>query len=137
MLFRSNRISVFVGQSGVGKSSLVNVLLPGVEQAVAALSEATTKGVHTTTTARLFHFAGGGDLIDSPGIREFALWHMDRENVAQGFIEFRPFLGHCRFRDCRHEQEPGCALLDAVAQGAIAERRLMSYRYIVESLASR
>lgn len=126
--------SVFVGQSGVGKSSLVNTLLPGTDLRVGALSELTDKGTHTTTTARLFHLPSGGSLIDSPGIREFGLWHMRREQVEQGFREFRPHLGHCRFRDCRHRSEPGCALLEAVAGGAVSQRRLESYRRIVASL---
>jgi ribosome biogenesis GTPase len=126
--------SVFVGQSGVGKSSLVNTLLPGVDLRVGALSELTNKGTHTTTTAQLFHLPSGGSLIDSPGIREFGLWHMSRAQVEQGFREFRPHLGHCRFRDCKHREEPGCAILEAAAAGAISAPRLDSYRRIVESL---
>ena len=126
--------SVFVGQSGVGKSSLVNVLLPGVDTRVGALSEATGKGTHTTTAAKLFHFPAGGTLIDSPGIREFGLWHIDKEEVLNGFREFRPFLGHCRFRDCNHEQEPGCALREALENGVILEERMYSYRQILNSL---
>jgi ribosome biogenesis GTPase len=132
----TGRVSVFVGQSGVGKSSLINVLLPEVEQAVGALSAARDKGVHTTTTAKLFHFPGGGDLIDSPGIREFGLWHMDRDSVAEGFVEFLPHLGYCRFRDCRHERDPGCALLAAVESGEISTQRMDSYRHIITSLTS-
>ncbi|RLQ22307.1 small ribosomal subunit biogenesis GTPase RsgA [Seongchinamella sediminis] len=128
------RISVFVGQSGVGKSSLVNALLPEAGLRVGALSANTRKGTHTTTTAQLFHLACGGSLIDSPGIREFGLWHMERLEVAQGFREFRPHLGHCKFRDCRHEQEPGCAILAALESGAISQSRLDSYRHIVASL---
>ncbi|GAB3383008.1 small ribosomal subunit biogenesis GTPase RsgA [Spongiibacter taiwanensis] len=130
----NNKISVFVGQSGVGKSSLVNILLPGSDLRVGELSEGTQKGRHTTTTARLFHFPEGGSLIDSPGIREFALWNLSREEIEQGFIEFRPFTSTCRFRDCRHEAEPGCALLAAVADGQVEEQRLISYRQIVQSL---
>lgn len=126
--------SIFVGQSGVGKSSLVNALLPGVDAQVGALSEQRGKGTHTTTTAQLFHLPNGGELIDSPGIREFGLWHMEREQVEQGFREFHPLLGHCRFRDCRHEQEPDCALLAAAASGEISQRRLASYRHIIDSL---
>lgn len=128
------RTSIFVGQSGVGKSSLVNALLPDADQRTADLSPNTRKGTHTTTTARLFHLACGGRLIDSPGIREFGLWHMDRRTVEQGFVEFRPYLGTCKFRDCLHQGEPGCALLEAVASGAITETRLASYRHIVNSL---
>lgn len=131
--------SVFVGQSGVGKSSLINALLPNVDAAVGALSEATIKGTHTTTTARLFHLeldgrGSEGRLIDSPGIREFGLWHLTAQEVAEGFVEFRNHLGHCRFRDCTHEAEPDCALLAAVKDNQISQARLQSYRNIVQSL---
>jgi ribosome biogenesis GTPase len=126
--------SVFVGQSGVGKSSLVNALLPQAGLRVGALSENTLKGTHTTTTAQLFHLDCGGALIDSPGIREFGLWHMTREQVERGFREFRPFLGNCKFRDCQHRQEPGCAILSALEAGEISAGRLDSYRHIVNSL---
>ncbi len=126
--------SVFVGQSGVGKSSLVNALLPDVDARVGALSEAGDKGTHTTTTAELFHLPSGGALIDSPGIREFGLWHMDRAQIEQGFREFRPLLGLCKFRDCRHREEPGCALQAALQAGEISERRMASYRHMVNAL---
>lgn len=128
------RTSVFVGQSGVGKSSLVNALLPGAELRIGSLSESTSKGTHTTTTAQLFQLPSGGSLIDSPGIREFGLWHMSRAQVEHGFREFRPLLGHCRFRDCRHVHEPGCAILEALADHIISERRVDSYRRIVAGL---
>ncbi len=128
------RTSVFVGQSGVGKSSLVNVLLPDAALRVGALSESTQRGTHTTTTAQLFHLDCGGSLIDSPGIREFGLWHMSRDQIEQGFREFRDVLGTCKFRDCQHQHEPGCAILGAVESGAISPSRLASYRYIVSSL---
>ncbi|MEE8056443.1 MAG: small ribosomal subunit biogenesis GTPase RsgA [Pseudomonadales bacterium] len=129
-----DRTSVFVGQSGVGKSSLMNVLLPGINIKVGALSKGQAKGTHTTTTAKLFHFPNGGDLVDSPGIREFGLWHMERDQVLDGFVECRPFLGHCKFRDCRHHSEPGCALLAALGRGEISERRLASFEAIANSL---
>ncbi|MDM3871554.1 small ribosomal subunit biogenesis GTPase RsgA [Porticoccus sp. W117] len=133
------KTSVFVGQSGVGKSSLINALLPGVDTAVGELSEARAKGTHTTTTAKLFHLNLSNDnhagrLIDSPGIREFGLWHLEPQQVAEGFVELRPLLGHCQFRDCRHEQEPGCALLAAEQRGDISPQRLESYRRILGSL---
>lgn len=129
-----DRTSVFVGQSGVGKSSLINALLPGVDSKVGALSKAHGKGTHTTTTAKLFHFPDGGDLVDSPGIREFGLWHMERQQVLESFVEFRPYLGGCKFRDCQHQSEPGCALLAAVEQGEITQRRLASFESIANSL---
>ncbi len=130
----AERISVFVGQSGVGKSSLINTLLPGVDLKVGELSEQTRKGRHTTTTARLFHLPDGGDLIDSPGIREFALWHIDAERVIEGFREFHDLIGHCRFRDCQHEREPGCAFKEAVEQGRVSAERFDSYKQILQSL---
>ncbi len=126
--------SVFVGQSGVGKSSLVNALLPDSEQKVGELSQVTQKGTHTTTTAQLFHFTEGGHLIDSPGIREFGLWHIEPQQLIESFIEFRPFLGHCKFRDCAHQQEPGCAINTALEQGDISAERFDSYRSILASL---
>lgn len=128
------RTSVFVGQSGVGKSSLVNALLPDANLRVGALSDTHHTGTHTTTTAQWLHLPAGGALIDSPGIREFGLWHMERGQVEQGFKEFQPLLGHCKFRDCIHQQEPGCALLDALERGEISERRLDSYRQIIADL---
>ncbi len=130
----NGRISVFVGQSGVGKSSLVNKLLPDVDTRVGALSEQTGKGTHTTTTARLFHIPGGGDLIDSPGIREFGLGHVSRYDIEAGFPEFNELIGRCRFRDCQHEHEPDCALLHALAEGRIHPQRMESYRSILGSL---
>ncbi len=127
-------VSVFVGQSGVGKSSLVNSLLPGVDLRVGPLSELSGQGTHTTTTARLFHFPGGGELIDSPGIREFGLGHVSRADVEAGFIEFDQLLGTCRFRDCKHDREPGCALLKALEDGRVQQQRMNSYRSILASL---
>lgn len=132
--YLNDKISIFVGQSGVGKSSLINQLLPGTDIKTGALSAATQKGTHTTTTARLYHFTQGGDLIDSPGIREFGLWHIDKDQLLEGFIEFRPHIGHCRFRDCQHEKEPGCAILEALEKGLITKRRMESYRLILNSL---
>ncbi|MCV6627948.1 MAG: small ribosomal subunit biogenesis GTPase RsgA [Cellvibrionaceae bacterium] len=125
--------SVFVGQSGVGKSSLINSLIPGLELRVGALSEARQKGTHTTTTAQLFHFPGGGHLIDSPGIREFGLWPLDQSELMSGFKEMQPLLGQCRFRDCQHQREPGCALRDASDSGRISSERVNSYYHIMNS----
>ncbi|MEE4659823.1 MAG: small ribosomal subunit biogenesis GTPase RsgA, partial [Halieaceae bacterium] len=93
-----DRSSVFVGQSGVGKSSLVGSLLPDMDVRIGELSEGRDKGTHTTTTAFWYHLPEGGAIIDSPGIREFGLWHVQRGEIEQGFREFRPLLGHCKFR---------------------------------------
>jgi ribosome biogenesis GTPase len=98
------------------------------------LSEYSGQGTHTTTTARLFHFPRGGDLIDSPGIREFGLGHVSRADVEAGFIEFNDLLGRCRFRDCKHDREPGCALLQGLADGRVQQQRMNSYRSIIASL---
>lgn len=129
-----DKINIFVGQSGVGKTSLVNVLLPEIEAATGEISENSGLGKHTTTTARLYHFADGGDLIDSPGIREFSLWHLEPERIASGFIEFSPFLGQCRFRDCKHLSDPGCALVAGVAEGKIDAARYHSFLRILETM---
>lgn len=124
--------SIFVGQSGVGKSSLISSLLP--ETALKPVAPAASDhGTHTTTTARLYHLLSGGDLIDSPGIREFMLWDMPAEEIAQGFVEFQPYLTRCKFRNCQHLNEQNCAILQAVADGVISETRLNSYRRIVNS----
>ncbi len=122
--------SVFVGQSGVGKSSIIRRLLGDESIRIGAVSESTGKGVHTTTTARLFHLDCGGNLIDSPGIREFGLWHMDVAHLEYGFREIRPLVGTCRFRNCRHQSEPGCALLEAEEKGEISPERMQSFRRI-------
>lgn len=127
---------VLVGQSGVGKSSLVQRLLPDQDIRVGSLSDAAGKGRHTTTAAELFHLHNGGRLIDSPGIRDFHLTHLPEHEVAEGFREFNAYLGGCRFRDCRHRDEKDCAILAAVAEGLISERRLASYRNIIEGLTS-
>ena len=123
--------TVLVGQSGVGKSSLVNLLYPDALALIGELSAQMGKGRHTTTAATLYRLPGGGQLIDSPGIREFGLGHLDRRAIAEGFIEFRPFLGTCRFRDCNHDHEPGCAILEALARHAISPRRFSSYQLMV------
>ena len=125
---------MFVGQSGVGKSSLIRSALGDQSIKVGPLSETTRKGTHTTTTARLFHLPKGGKLVDSPGIREFGLWHIDEHELLEGFIEFRPFLGLCKFRDCQHKQEPGCAILEAHEKGDISDGRMQSYERIKATL---
>ncbi len=128
------RTAVFMGQSGVGKSSLINQLLTAAGKmetaTIGGLSTGAEKGRHTTTTARLYQLPDAGAVIDSPGIRDFGLWHMDREALLDAFVEFRPHLGHCRFRDCRHNHEPGCALQEAVRAGKISQQRLDSFFHI-------
>ncbi len=127
--------SIFVGQSGVGKSSLINALLPDAEARIGEISEATGKGTHTTTTAWLYHLPHDhGAVIDSPGIREFGLWNIEPHQVAAGFREFREYAPACRFRDCLHRKEPGCAVREAVEEGRISRRRYESYLRILASV---
>lgn len=132
------RTSVFVGQSGVGKSSLINALLPDALAKTAEVSQATSKGRHTTSVSRLYHLQGhgmqNGRLIDSPGVREFGLWDVSGEDVIHGFIEFPEYADQCKFRDCKHLNEPGCGLLQAVKEGHISRQRLESYHRIVDSI---
>lgn len=126
--------SIFVGQSGVGKSTLVNALMPDLGVLTNAVSENSGLGQHTTTVARLYHFDDGGDLIDSPGIREFGLWHLTPTQVCHGFVEFSEFLGLCKFRDCKHQTDPGCALIEAAKDDKINPARLASFQRILASL---
>ncbi|KAB7619748.1 small ribosomal subunit biogenesis GTPase RsgA [Alkalilimnicola sp. S0819] len=125
--------SILVGQSGVGKSSLIQALLPDLELRIGALSHASGLGKHTTTETTLYHLRGGGDLIDSPGIRTLRLGHLSADELERGFREFRPYLGQCRFNDCRHRSEPGCAILGAVQQGEIAAERLERYYRLLDA----
>lgn len=133
----TDRISIFAGQSGVGKSSLLNALLAlGEEQIlVNEVSDTSGLGQHTTTASRLYHFPHGGDVIDSPGVREFGLWHLEPEQVTRGFIELRKYIGSCKFRDCKHENDPGCAINAALERGEIAVERYDNYHRILESMA--
>ncbi|WEM42099.1 small ribosomal subunit biogenesis GTPase RsgA [Photobacterium sp. DA100] len=128
-------ISIFAGQSGVGKSSLVNALMPEVDAEVGDVSENSGLGQHTTTAARLYHFPDGGDLIDSPGVREFGLWHLEPEQVTKAFVEFRDYLGGCKFRDCKHGNDPGCIIREAVEEGKIHQARYDSYHKIIDSMS--
>jgi ribosome biogenesis GTPase len=119
--------SILVGQSGVGKSSLIGRLVPDREIQTGALSRVTGKGTHTTTTTILYDLPGGGHLVDSPGVWEYGLWEVEPETIATGFREFLPWLGACRFNDCRHDSEPGCAIKQAVSDGEIETWRHESY----------
>lgn len=122
-----NKTSILIGQSGVGKSSLANELLPDLALQTGSLSNATGKGIHTTTTTIMYSIPAGGRLIDSPGVWEYGLWEMDAEELANGFIEFKPFMGYCKFNDCQHDHEPKCAIREAVESGDLLPWRYHSY----------
>jgi ribosome biogenesis GTPase len=128
----AGKTSILVGQSGVGKSSLIMRLLPDLDIAIGRLSDASGQGRHTTTATTLYHLPHGGNLIDSPGVRDFRLELTEAVELAQGFREFRPFIGQCRFHNCRHVNEPDCALVAAASRGDISERRLESYRNLLQ-----
>lgn len=126
-------ISIFVGQSGVGKSSLINQLLPEINALTGAVSDVSGLGQHTTTASRLYRLPLGGNLIDSPGIREFGLWHLEPNQITDGYREFQSVLGTCKFRDCKHGSDPGCAIREAVEKGEIDPIRFENYHRLIES----
>jgi ribosome biogenesis GTPase / thiamine phosphate phosphatase len=140
--------AILVGQSGMGKSTLTNALIPEANAATREISAALDSGKHTTTFARLYPLPPvdaarstadapditSGWLIDSPGLQVFGLAHLSVDELAECFIEFRPHLGRCRFRDCRHEADPGCALLAALETGEIHPRRFEHYRAIRQEI---
>lgn len=132
-----NQTSLLAGQSGMGKSTLLNALIPDARQSVAEISTSLDSGRHTTTHTRLFHLNGNSHLIDSPGFQEFGLQQMDLAALAWEFIEFRDFLGKCQFRNCRHLSEPKCALQEAMHNGAIESRRMASYQRLAKSLSGK
>ncbi len=136
----AGQVSVLVGQSGVGKSSLTNALVPGVAATVAEVTRASESGRHTTTTASLYALPSGGELIDSPGVRDFSPPLPAPREVAGGYREIAALAADCRFRDCLHRREPGCRVAAAAADGSVASRRLESYRRLLalaEEMAAR
>jgi ribosome biogenesis GTPase len=120
--------SLLIGQSGMGKSTLINALVPGAAAPTREISQALHTGKHTTTHASLYRPSADSALIDSPGLTEFGLHHLSSEEIAHAFIELRPLLGHCRFRNCRHDHEPDCSVLAAVCHGDIDPRRYAAFR---------
>jgi len=123
--------SILAGQSGVGKSSLIKRLLPDLDIEIGRLSAASGQGRHTTTATTLYHLPGGGDLIDSPGVRDFHPGIVEPRELEHGFREFRPYSGQCHFSDCLHHGEPGCAVAAALQGGRIDGRRMDSYRRLL------
>lgn len=127
-------ISAFVGLSGVGKSSLLGRIQPGLSIRVAEVGEKSGHGRHTTTTSRLYRLDCGGYVADTPGMREFGLWGMFKADLGAGFEEIEERASGCRFRDCLHVEEPGCAVREALDEGEIDNSRYLSYRALLEEL---
>ncbi|MBB1126229.1 ribosome small subunit-dependent GTPase A [Thiospirillum jenense] len=131
MAHLQSQTAIFVGQSGVGKSSLIAALLPDQAVQIGQLSAATGLGRHTTSAATYYYLPTGGGLIDSPGVRSFRLKHLTLNELERGFREFAPYLQQCRFNDCQHRSEPGCAINAAVTAGQINPQRLSSFHSLV------
>lgn len=128
--FLQGHTSVLVGQSGMGKSTLINSLLPEAKAATREISTVLDSGKHTTTHARLYHLNAESNLIDCPGVQMFGLHHLSLGEIESGFVEFAAYLGQCRFHNCSHTHEPNCALLNAVAAGKIDPRRMKLFQEI-------
>ena len=122
--------SILVGQSGMGKSTMINALLPEEAVRTREVSMSLDSGKHTTTAAHLYHLDAQSQLIDSPGLQEFGLHHLSTDELEHAFIEFRPHLGLCRFSNCKHTQEPDCAIKQAVLKGKIGQERLAIYQLL-------
>ncbi len=129
-----HQVSVLVGQSGMGKSTIVNALLPESMVRTQEISDVLDSGKHTTTAAHLYHLDSESDLIDSPGLQEFGLNHLSLEQLEYAFIEFRPYLGKCRFNNCKHIHEPDCAVMNAVNAGKISSTRLAAYQELSQEI---
>ena len=129
-----HQVSVLVGQSGMGKSTIVNALLPESMVRTQEISDVLDSGKHTTTAAHLYHLDSESDLIDSPGLQEFGLNHLSLEQLEYAFIEFRPYLGKCRFNNCKHIHEPDCAVMNAVNAGKISATRLAAYQQLSQEI---
>ncbi len=122
--------SILVGQSGMGKSTIINALLPLQTVRTQEVSQVLDSGKHTTTATHLYKIDDESQLIDSPGLQEFGLHHLSTDALEQAFIEFRPFLGKCRFNNCKHQKEPDCALKNAVFSGEISNTRMAIYQLL-------
>jgi ribosome biogenesis GTPase len=122
--------SILVGQSGMGKSTMINALLPEEAVRTREVSMSLDSGKHTTTAAHLYHLDAHSQLIDSPGLQEFGLHHLSTDELEHAFIEFRPHLGSCRFSNCKHTQEPDCAIKQAMLDGIISKERLAIYQLL-------
>ncbi|WP_020168260.1 MULTISPECIES: ribosome small subunit-dependent GTPase A [Methylotenera] len=131
----ANHRSVLVGQSGMGKSTIINALLPNMNVRTQEISTVLDSGKHTTTATHLYHLDENSSLIDSPGLQEFGLNHLTNEQIELAFKEFKPYLGKCRFNNCKHSHEPDCAVIHAVDTGKISNIRLNFYQTLSSELA--
>ncbi len=131
------RTTVLAGPSGAGKTSLLNRLLPDAGRRTADVSGRDGRGKHTTVNAALLALPGGGRVADTPGLQYLELWELSPDELASAFPEFRPLLGGCRFNDCRHVEEPGCGIREALEAGEVHERRWASYRALLEEAEER
>ena len=127
----AGHVSLLVGQSGMGKTTLINALVPDTAARTGMVSEALNSGKHTTTHARWYDLPGGGALIDSPGLQAFGLTHLSGDQIEKGFREFRELRGQCKFRDCQHDREPHCAYRAALAAGKIDSRRFHLFQSLL------
>jgi ribosome biogenesis GTPase len=133
--YLNGHASILVGQSGMGKSTIINALLPDQSVRTQEVSSVLDSGKHTTTAAHLYHINENSTLIDSPGLQEFGLYHLTQQALELAFVEFRPFLGHCKFNNCKHQQEPECAVKTAVINQKISPKRLEVYQQIQNEIS--
>ncbi len=124
---------LLAGQSGVGKSTLINRLFPEHKVATSEISETSGLGTHTTTASRLYQLNENSYIVDSPGVREFGLWHLDSNSIKQGFVEIAELSDNCKFRDCKHLNEPKCAVIAAAEAGQVTASRLKNYQYLIQN----
>jgi ribosome biogenesis GTPase / thiamine phosphate phosphatase len=130
----TGKASVVTGPSGVGKSSLLNAIQPGLQLRTGEVSRRIRRGRNTTVSSVMLPLEGGGYLVDTPGFSEVGMWGVDPRELADCFPDFRPFLGDCRYADCRHRKEPGCRVREALEGGAIAPDRYASYLVLLQEL---
>ena len=131
-----SKTSILVGQSGVGKSSLTNALIPDLDLQTQKLSDKNAQGQHTTSASTLYFLENDARIIDSPGVRSFRLGQIDQHSLETGYRDLRAFLGHCKFSNCSHTSEPGCALIQALEEGKISSKRLENFLHMLNDLKS-